>query len=202
MIRNANDVVVRIPQAEILGKRDSQSLMPLGVVDKLTRKEQVDLITFLSKLGKPGEFDASQGGVARMFEVFAGTHRKEQQGAEKIVSGEISDGWKRLPTRVNGDMPKDFLVRATEQPFNISLVNVYARTKVEAAKAGQVTLRVSGKAKLWLDGQPVDGKQQGKESVFNVSATAGEHVVLVRMDARDLSEVFRLTSEDLAFTGL
>ncbi|MEM7477404.1 MAG: PVC-type heme-binding CxxCH protein [Planctomycetota bacterium] len=202
VVRDANDKLMEIPQADILGKKAAKSLMPLGVVDKLTRKEQVDLITFLSQLGKPGEFDASQGGVARMFEVFAGTHRREQQGAEKIISGEITEGWARLPTRVNGDMPKEFLEKATEQPFNISLVNVYARTKIEVTSAGEAKLSVPNAAKMWLDGKPVAGEMQGDNTVFIVNASVGQHLVLIRMDARDLPEVFRLTSQDLAFVGL
>ncbi|MEM7558097.1 MAG: PVC-type heme-binding CxxCH protein, partial [Planctomycetota bacterium] len=110
IIRDAKDKEIRIPQVEVVAKREAQSLMPLGVVDKLSRQEQIDLIAFLSKLGKPGEFDASQGGVAREMELYAGTHRREQDfGTEKIVGGEVTQGWLYQTTRVNGDLPKSWI---------------------------------------------------------------------------------------------
>lgn len=202
VLRDANDKVLRIPQAEVVLKKPAQSLMPVGVVDRLSSKEQVDLVSFLSKLGKPGEFDASQGGVARIFEIYAGTHRREQQGSDKIINGEVKDGWVRLPTRVNGDMPKSFLIENTKQHFNISLVNIYARTNLEVAQNKSVSFEITTPGALWIDGERVEAEQGSKQKRFSTKLAAGEHVVLVRVDARALPDVFRLESQDVAFVGV
>lgn len=203
VLRDAKDKEIRIPQIEVVAKREAQSLMPLGVVDKLSRQEQIDLIAFLSKLGKPGEFDASQGGVAREMELYAGTHRREQDfGTEKIVGGEVTQGWLYQTTRVNGDLPKSWIEKATPTSFHTSLVNVYARTQVDVAAEGQVSLKVSCAAKLWIDGKPVDGKMEGGQSVFNTKLAAGRHVVVLRADARALPEVLQIKSDDVAFVGV
>lgn len=202
VLRDANDALIRIPQADIIGKRAGASLMPTGVIDRLSQAEQADLIAFLSQLGKPGRFDASQAGVARRFEIFAGHHRIEQQGAQRITSGEITTGWKPFTALVNGDVPKSNLLELTQQPKQTSLVHVYARTLIQQPAAGEVTFRVnSPSAALWIDGHQVSGAE-GEASVmqeFSSNLEAGRHVVIVRLDARELPDAFRLQSSNANF---
>lgn len=196
VLRTADGKTVRIPQSDVLAKKPGKSLMPLGVVDRLSRKEQIDLITFLSRLGKPGQFDASKVGVARSFKVFAGTHRKEQQYGEQIATGKVQDGWKLLNSRVNGDVPKREIEELTKPPFNISLVNVYMQATFEAASAGKVNLKTATDTAIWVDGKPVTSAGEGE---FSAELSAGRHTVIVRMDARGLPETFRLESDDVTF---
>lgn len=197
VIRDANNKLVRIPTSEVIGKRMGPSLMPTGVIDRLPQQEQVDLISFLSQLGKPGKFDASQGGVARLFEIFAGTHRIEQQGTDQIIQGEISDGWKPLLAKVNGDVPKDVLVEMTKQPINISLVHIYARTKIEVVEERMAKFVAPNNSAVWIDGKAVEGS----EGSFSCKLAVGKHQVLVRLDARDLPSNFRLESNDVSFVA-
>lgn len=201
VLRDATNQLVRIPQADILAKKTGKSLMPTGVVDRLSESEQVDLIRFLSLLGKPGAFDASQGGVARRFEIFAGTHRIEQQGAERIIQGEIKDGWKPLLTFVSGDVPAEALRELTKQPINIALVHVYARTRIETSSSADVSLTIPAHGALWIDGIEAPGRRTKSKTTFQTHVAAGKHEVLVRLDARDLPETFRLESKDVAFLG-
>ncbi len=56
-------------------------------------QDQVDLISFVSSLGKQGDFDASRGGVARVYQVLAGTHVLEQGGVDRIIDGTLQEGW-------------------------------------------------------------------------------------------------------------
>ncbi|MGB7343634.1 MAG: PVC-type heme-binding CxxCH protein [Pirellulaceae bacterium] len=196
VVRDANNKLIRVPQDDIIAKKAGKSLMPNGVVDRLTLTEQVDLLKFLSQLGKPGNFDASKGGVGRVYEVFAGTHRREQEGADRIISGEVNDGWLPLVSRVSGDVLGDTLSKMTEPSRNISLVNVYLRTGIEVSSDGEVTLTTNGPAKaaLWIDGKQVDG-----ETSFTTNLIAGKHTVLVRLDAKALPDAFRLVSRDVSF---
>ncbi len=196
VIRDANNQLIRIPQDDVALKKAGKSLMPNGVVDRLSMADQIDLLAFLSRLGKPGDFDASKGGVARVYEVFAGTHRVEQQGADRIINGEIKNGWKPLIARVNGDIAGETLIAMTLPPPNISLVNVYLKTQIEVSSDSQVTLITHGpeKAALWIDSQRVDGSTS-----FTTKLAAGKHTVLVRLDAKALPAAFRLTSPDIRF---
>lgn len=196
VLRDANDKLVRIPRAEVVGTKPGQSLMPTGVVDRLSKQEQIDLISFLSRLGKPGDFDASRGGVARLYQILAGTHRVEQDAAALIIRDEMETGWKPLQSRVNGTVARDTLVSMTAQPPHISLVHVYLKTRIEASKAGPATLTLKGanSATLWIDGRQVEG-----EGSFKTNLDAGTHTVLVRLDARDLPKELRLASDDVTF---
>ncbi len=64
VIRDATGKLIRIPADEVIASKNGKSLMPTGVIDRLNEQDQVDLISFISKLGKPGDFDAGKGGVA------------------------------------------------------------------------------------------------------------------------------------------
>ncbi|MFL2862627.1 MAG: hypothetical protein ACJ0BJ_08575 [Pirellulales bacterium] len=78
ILRDARNKLVRIPKDEIEFQKPGKSLMPEGLVDRLSQQEQVDLIKFLTQLGRPGNYDASKGGVARVYELFTGTHRVDE----------------------------------------------------------------------------------------------------------------------------
>lgn len=196
VLRDANNKIIRVSQDDIELQKPGKSLMPDGLVERLTQQEQVDLISFLTQLGRPGNYDASQGGVARVYDVLAGTHRIEQGGVNKIVSGQLSDGWMPFISRVNGTVFGSQLAAMTKQPHNISLVHVYLRTRVSVEKDEEVTFSTAGaeKSALWVDGKAVDGDHH-----FTTQLSRGSHTVLVRLDARDLPTAFRLVSRDVTF---
>ena len=196
VLRDANNKLIRLSQDAIEFQKPGKSLMPEGLVDRLTQQEQIDLISFLTQLGRPGNYDASQGGVARVYDVLAGTHRIEQGGVDRIVSGQLAEGWMPLLSRVNGTVFGSQLAAMTKQPHNISLVHVYLRTKVVVVDDGEVTFSTNGpdKADLWVNGQAING---GKH--FTTQLSRGSHSVIVRLDARDLPNAFRLVSRDVTF---
>ena len=197
VIRTAANQLVRIPKNNIASKRNGMSLMPAGLMDSLSEQDQLDLFRFLGALGTPGNYDAAQGGVARVYEVLAGTHRVEQDGGEKIVSGEWKKGWKPLIALVSGAVSGWALRNETKIGNKyVGLVNVYLRTTVEAAKDGRATFSVTGPTKVdfWVDGKPVKGDRS-----FAVNLTAGKHTVLIRLDAKAIPAQLRIKSRDVAF---
>ena len=135
--------------------------------------------------------------MGRVYEIFAGTHRIEQQGAELITSGKRTEGWKPLTSRVSGAITKQTMEEMTRQPVNIGLVNVYLRTEVQATAAGDATFTVEGPAKsaLWVNGKRVKG-----ESIFKAKLAAGKSTILVRLDPRALPDNFKLKSSDVSFS--
>ncbi|QEG41050.1 hypothetical protein UC8_30680 [Roseimaritima ulvae] len=199
VLRNASAELVRIPVADIVLEKNGPSLMPTGVIDRLKPAEQVDLVRFLTELGKPGPFDAAKGDVARTFEWLAGTHRLEQEGPERIISGQHTAGWKRLDTLVDGSVTKSALEQRTAQYGLGTLVNIYLRTQVSVANDGDVQLNVDSPkpVAMWIDGQRV--KLSDKGQTVDVKLEGGEHNVLLRLDARDIPARLRLQSKDVAF---
>ncbi|RMF38730.1 MAG: sorbosone dehydrogenase [Planctomycetota bacterium] len=205
VLRDAEDRLVRIPQTEVVAKKAGQSLMPVGAIDRLTPDEQADLIAFLSRLGRPGRFDSSRRNVARVFDLLAGTHRLEQQGADRIIRGEHAQGWQRVATLVDGTLPRDEIERRTVQPVNIALVTVYLRTVFQWPGGPAGTLTVSGprQAELWIDGQPAERLPASTEGhvQFAIDAAAGRHTLLLRLDARELPDSLKVESSSGAFVG-
>ena len=63
VLRDVEDHEVAIPRDAIEEKKEGGSLMPVGLSDGLTRGELVDLVRFLSELGKVGPYAVSQARV-------------------------------------------------------------------------------------------------------------------------------------------
>ena len=75
----------RIPRADVAEVRPGTvSLMPAGLIDSLLPEERLDLFRFLAQLGKPGEFDAARGGVARLWKLYLITSGNQQIGRAHV----------------------------------------------------------------------------------------------------------------------
>lgn len=55
-LRDATGVLVTLPTADIDEEEEGKSLMPQGLTKFLTRDELVDLVKFISELGRPGPY--------------------------------------------------------------------------------------------------------------------------------------------------
>jgi putative heme-binding domain-containing protein len=212
VLRDADNKLIRIPTDDVEGSKAGMSLMPAGLLDKISMEERVHLIAFLSQLGKPGDYDASRQNVARSLEIYADTHLTQQRGNEDLIAGREISGWKPMSTRVNGRIPKATLTSLTQQTGNGSLIGVFMRTKIQS-NAGEVNLCVDGiaVAEMWIDGQPVtkiakgdvpkDNNSEQPQVCFQPKLAEGEHVVLVRIDSRDIPEFLLIRSDGVTFVS-
>ena len=151
-----------------------------------------------SRLGKPGEFDASKGGVARAWRVLPVTHRMDQGGWDKITKGDFSakwtamecglrDGhtWTPLASLVNGALAKTDFASLADVPKHVTLTSVFAGTTFTVAKAGPVTFTLAGPAKpeVWLDGQLAKNHGPvGSPATLTTTLGAGVHTLIIRLD--------------------
>lgn len=121
---------------------------------------------------------------------------ENESEADRIILGDLKDGWKPLWSRVDGSVYKEQLDALTTMPQNTSLVNVYLRSGFMLANDGRVTFRIDGIAKvaLWIDAVRVEGT-----STFVSQLKSGKHTVLVQLDARSFPTKLRLESRDVAF---
>ena len=159
ILRDARNKLVRIPKDDIEFQKPGKSLMPEGLVDRLTQQEQVDLIKFLTQLGRPGNYDASKGGVARVYEVFTGTQRADDGNIQELMSETQADQWVPFLSRVNGSVAGVQLARKAKVDRAKESVGVYLKTDIEVATDGDVTLSANGAdaADLWVDAMPIEG---------------------------------------------
>lgn len=189
-LRNAQNQEFSVTRANIRRRANGQSLMPSGLMDTLPSQDRLDLIRFLSELGKQGNYDASKGGVARVWNVVpapAGT-----DAARVDVAGKIEDlpAWTPILSRVNGSLKGDDIAEMAASGNGQSGL-VYARTEFQATKAGSITFDVesAGSIDLWIDGakktiQPT----QGRSATVSAALQPGAHRILVKMNADQLSK--------------
>ena len=73
VLRDAEDREVAIPTSSIEEQKTAGSLMPAGLTEGLTRPELIDLVRFLSQLGKIGPFSVGTDRVLRRWQVLEAT---------------------------------------------------------------------------------------------------------------------------------
>jgi putative heme-binding domain-containing protein len=195
VLRDASNAEVRIAMQDVATRTSVGSLMPAGLIEALLPEERLDLVKFLSQLGKPGAYDAPKGGMARAWKLYLVTARNEPYGTERVVRGDFTlRDWQPALSLVNGALPKEAIDLAFPSLSNNR--GLFAAAQFESAKGGPVTFEVTGEAKgLW-----VNGRQAKFGPKMAVEAKAGTNVVVVQLDDKDLQAV-KLTSPDVTFVG-
>lgn len=199
VLRNAAGAEQVIAKNEISKREQStQSIMPSGLVDPLSEQEQLDLVAFLSQLGKPGDYDASKGGVARRWHVALVVHTDAQSGQDSWpLSKPFNDKrWVHTSAYVRGAIPRSVLEDITRsQPWTGRLA-IYAATEIQVAAQGtaRFNLLAPASAELWID-----ERKAGASGMTRVDLAPGRHRVLVKLDPKQFPDWLRLESPDVAF---
>ncbi|WP_166826922.1 PVC-type heme-binding CxxCH protein [Thalassoroseus pseudoceratinae] len=164
LLRDAKDQLISIPLASILQQKVGKSLMPAGLTEKLTQTEFVDLIAFLSGLGKAGSSSVSQTPVARRWEVMQATteakHQLRRTSYDAAANNPDAFAWKPVYSRVNGDLPIADLpvMNQLRGPRSGEPVVAFARTELDVTTEGEVVLRLNSPngLRIWLDSKPLE----------------------------------------------
>ncbi|MEZ6107139.1 MAG: hypothetical protein R3B96_13725 [Pirellulaceae bacterium] len=156
-LRQADGKLIRVLGEEVIEMVDGRSLMPDGTVDELTRQELVDLVTFLSRLGKVGDYSVDKRMVVRRWEGLVWTeeaHRRlNRTSHDTAAQAEDVFLWEPVTSRVSGGLPLDELDRYSVHPGIPP--TAFARFELQVTSAGNVTLdfgTAEGIA-LWVDGR-------------------------------------------------
>jgi len=162
-LRDAEDRLVTIAKSQIDEMKDGRSLMPDGLVDPLTRQELVDLLAFLSQLGKVGgDFVLPQRRLVRRWEALLATpeaaNRLRRTSFDTAATDDRELTWKSVYSRVAGDLP------LAELPTLTAALRVapngaptsFVRCAVEVSTPGRIHLVVDDPRglTLWVDGRP------------------------------------------------
>lgn len=199
VLRTAAGAEQSIPKSDIAKREQGTlSLMPGGLLDPLNEQQQLDLFAFLSRLGKPGPFDAAQGGVARRWRLTQTVHTDAQAGRElwPLEAKWEDSRWTPTYSLVNGTLPRTLIDEITKAQSWTSRLGVFAATEITTANAGpvQFTLTAGDGAELW-----VDGKRIGGNGASRVDLAAGTHRVIVKLDPKQVPAALRLETRDATF---
>jgi putative heme-binding domain-containing protein len=203
ILRDAEGNDVKIPIKDIEGRADGKSLMPEGLVDGLTRGELVDLVRFLTELGKVGNYSVGTTRIARTWEVLAGTKTSFDLVSRNSVAGVVSKPagliWSSEYATVGGQLPletiPDVYTRKKGEWSGIDTQIGFARTRLEVGTAGEVLLSLNDAkgVQMWLDQQPLEVTKE-----MTLKLTPGSHVLTMAVNKKERSDGVRVELKDVA----
>lgn len=194
VLRNSDDEPISIPVSQVEEQVPAISLMPAGLTDELTREELVDLVRFLSELGKVGDYAPSLARVARRWEVLrsdaSGSSNFNRGTVQQAMSGP-SNLWTPFYSRVSGnlDLAEMPLLQVGADSNPMSMLR--CKLTVTTAGAAALSFNRSRGVQAWIDGDPIT-----VDSLVTVQLSPGEHVVTVAVNRRDETEGLRLELRD------
>lgn len=189
ILRDVNDAEVSIPLASIEAQKNGKSLMPSSLTEKLTRNELIDLVRFLSELGKVGKFAIGKERVARRWQVLDDTptarYRLRRTSYDSVTKEDPAYTWRPAYSKVSGVLPLDTVPRVG---LNLNIRGKagigFLRTEMDVTQAGSVKLKFNQTDHLqfWLDGKPVNVQTE-----MTVPLETGRHVLTfaVNLEQRD-----------------
>jgi putative heme-binding domain-containing protein len=194
ILRTDQDKEVAIPKKDIEEQTPSKvSLMPEGLTDTLTRQELLDLVRFLSELGRIGHYSVGKGRVARRWlalEPVPETIRQLKQHGERVVLTHPNLTWSPAYSLVSGVLPlADVPTLKIGEGAGIS----FLQAQLEASAAARVKLLLSTTEglRLWLDGKPLT-----PAGAMELDLAAGVHTLTVAVERSGRAETVRAEIED------
>jgi hypothetical protein len=179
-LRDADGKPVTVATGSIEAEKPGESLMPAGLTDSLTRGEFLDLVRFLSELGKSGPYAVSPRRFVRAWQTLPGTHAVSRAIAEVGPAADSSDPalvWTPVYSTVAGTLP---LSDVPEVPMPGSATGrQYARFALDVSAPGKVRLALADPSglTLWLDGRRVEPAES-----LDLDLEGGRHVVTIAVD--------------------
>ena len=200
VLRDAEDREIVIPAAAIEEKKDGRSLMPDGSVDQLTRAELVDLVAFLSRVGKVGQFAIGNERVVRRWESLTWTqqahHRLNRTSFDTAATDDPALTWRSEYSRVQGDLPLGGVPKL--KPHSETPETSFLRFELEVSTPGAIgfDLGPPDGLRLWVDGQPTP-----LSAAQRIELDRGRHRVTLAVDREARTAPLRIELHDVKDSG-
>jgi len=201
ILRNADDQEIAVPVKAIDEKATGASLMPDGLADTLTRAELVDLVRFLSELGKVGPYSVSKARLARRWQALEPT--KEAYSLLQRTSFASAAAtpawlpWSPLYSQVSGVLPLEALPSFEfRKPDSREMERYgFVRCQVESSNHGKVKLLLNSVTGLtgWLDDKPIDLSMETP-----IDLAPGVHTITFAVNLKERRDGLRCELEDAA----
>jgi len=171
-----------VPVATIEDQKPGGSLMPKGLANLMTRSEFVDLVRFLSELGKPGPYAIPATLAIQRWKVLKTVPEdlsSSVPGPDLLrarVLGAEPDRWATAYAKVAGSLPLDELAFATSREV------IYLQGEINVTIGGAIRIQLDSAqgARFWVDDGPAPA---GARALTNTLA-AGTHSITLRIDAK------------------
>lgn len=185
-LKNADGREIAIPLADIDEEIEGKSLMPKGLPSLMTKGEIVDLVKFLSMLGRPGEYEVRSTARMQRWRVFA---KSDSLGAEIPDTNTFkvrvleAENWVPIYATTSGKLPLADAARIAESPF------IYLKGELDVVEAGpvEVALDSTDGVLVWVDGN------EHPDLSTPLELTPGRHSIILRVEtAKRASPLLKL----------
>ncbi len=175
-LQTAEGQMVHLELDSIIEERDGGSLMPAGLVDRLTIDQLADLVDFLSQLGRTRDFTVSSDRWIRNWKYLRNTTPMIQflnrQGIDKLADRNDEMQWQPVTAHVSG------LVQLSEtdklQPHSSQSPIQVVESTIDCKKSGNIVLKIESDHQFNLY---VDGKAALAEN--EIYLTTGLHRIVI-----------------------
>ncbi len=200
LLRDAEDKEFGIPLKDIDEQSNGSSLMPVGLVDKLTKSELIDLVRFMSELGKPGPYAAVTARVVRRWETLQPTEesyrRLTRTSETQTVADDTGVNWLPVYSTVQGSLPvQDILDFTFQRKLEGTTRKIgYVRATIHVTTAGPVgvTLNKPDGLFVWIDGKQIDPAHK-----LTLPLGVGPHKLTFAVDLLSRQEPLRAELADI-----
>ncbi len=195
VLRDSEDREIAVPAGSIEEQKDVGSLMPVGLVESLTRQEFLDLVRFLSELGKVGPFAVGQSRVVRSWRTINPTQEVIAEVARSGVDAAPATPnlvWQPLYSTVAGTLPLLDVPTIRQDPAKSA--KGWLRFALDVSNPGKIRLRFNSTAGLsvWFDGKPVDLQDQ-----IDLETSTGRHEATLAVEPGVRKEDLRIELLDV-----
>jgi putative heme-binding domain-containing protein len=196
VLRDAEDREVSIAIKDIDERTQGGSLMPDGLADTLTRGELLDLVRFLSELGKVGPYAIGPQRVVRRWQALEPTREAWSflhlgGGLATPAKNERGLQWNPLYSTVAGELPLSDAPSFSlgKDKHTVSLI----RCQVDVTTGGPFLVRLNSTKglKLWVDQNPMAVKES-----LTMNLPVGVHTLTFVVDRDERREGLRCELAD------
>ncbi len=168
VLKEATGSLRTIPTLDIDESKEGGSLMPKGLVNFMTRAEFVDLVRFLSELGKPGPYAIRSTPTIQRWR-----YHKARPGGSVPNSADPTQ-WQAAYARTGGDLPLGELTSEAGTILDL-------QAEVDVSQAGAVVVKLNDPVGVtaWVDDQPAPAFSGPS---FPCELAAGRHRITFQVD--------------------
>ncbi len=175
-----------VPVANIAKKEIAPvSLMPAGLTAGLRRDELVDLVRFLSELGKEGAYKVPAGRTVRRWRVLPYndevSHQIRRVGTQAMLGADRGWPWNAAYSTVAGELP--LAAMGVNKGFSNDLS--FAKFEIEVSAAGEIGFRIDNPQGLQV---LLGGAMVAAKSDTRATLEVGRHEVVVLVDRASRSQ--------------
>jgi putative heme-binding domain-containing protein len=184
-LRDAQGDSLVIPTADIEFEAEGRSMMPEGLTKFLTRNELLDLIRFVSELGKPGPYGPRSSPILQRWQILNEPPEEliddvpHLEHLRQHVFDTATEAWSPVYSLFSGVVPLNEL-RDADEPAIVVL-----RGEIQIHEGGLlgVSVESSEPCQVWINGQLMAAGE-----ITELPIEAGRHFVTARVEISERAE--------------